>query len=405
MRTILGLILLLFIAVIGSHSLRARWKPPIFIKGFFDNGLIFLLVGVAVGPSGLNLLNQNTLERAGPIVVFCLGWIGFLFGVHFEGRRLRRIARQMWLAAMGQAVFTFLLVFVAVLLFSQIYFDLDRQLTTILAAVVTLAACASGTAPSSVFQLAGRKGFTGQIAQAMRITATVDDLPGLLAFGLLFAFFPAQYPAGTNLATGLGNVLLISLLGVLFGLLLKTLAINTRGEQVTLVVLMGVICLAAGMAELIQLSAIFIGVIAGVTFANTSGQKEAVYKQLAASEYTIYVLFLTLVGCTWAFETTYLLPLAALYLGMRTLGKVGGVALGNLIMHAPRGKSYLGGFGLLGQGGMAIALAVNYQRAYPSSITSSVTTALILGVLANQLFGPFLASIAFGRPQQKRERN
>ncbi|MHA1568555.1 MAG: hypothetical protein ACTSXZ_03720, partial [Alphaproteobacteria bacterium] len=109
MRTILGLLLLLVVAFIGAHSLRSRWNPPLLIKRLFDGGLMFLFVGVAIGPAGLDLINQVTLERAGPIVVFCLGWIGFLFGTHLEWRRLRRLARPMWLVALGQAALTLVL--------------------------------------------------------------------------------------------------------------------------------------------------------------------------------------------------------------------------------------------------------------------------------------------------------
>lgn len=403
MQIIIGFLVLLLIALIGSHSLRSLWSPPSIVRRLFDNGLIFIAVGMAVGPAGLNLLTTNVLEKAGPVVVLFLGWIGFLFGVHLEWRRLRRVMLRMWVIAFSQALLTFSLVSFAAYMFFTHRLPVQYDSTILFAAVITLAACAAGTTPASVFLLDCRPRFSGRIAQAMRLVGTVDDLPGLLIFGLFFAFFPTYHVGAIAWKTGLGLAVLTILLGVLFGILLKSLILLARNEQTALLVVFGVISLAAGFAEYIHLSAVFVGTIAGITFANLSGQKETVYRVLASSEHTIYVLFLVLVGCLWSFNTAHLLPLALLYLGVRTLGKILGGLVGHRIVGAPPGRMRLGGLGLLGQGGMAIAMAINYERLYQSPISSLVVTVLILGVVANELIGPTLAAIPFGREPRRQE--
>ena len=76
MQIVIGLLLLLVIALLGSHSIRSRWNPPVPLRRLFDGGLVFIGVGVAIGPAGLNLISPTVLEKLGPIIVVCLGWIG-----------------------------------------------------------------------------------------------------------------------------------------------------------------------------------------------------------------------------------------------------------------------------------------------------------------------------------------
>jgi len=396
LKIILALISLLILALLGSHSIRSRWKLPTPVRRLFDNALIFIGVGVAIGPAGVNLIGDDALEKLGPIIVISLGWIGFLFGVHLEWRRMRRLTSRIWMAAMGQAALTVGLVFFATYWFFHTWMPTTAQLPAALAATIALAACAGGTAPNTVFQLGGRPRFVGEIAQSLRIIAVIDDLPGLLLFGVFFSFFPGSFGADAAFWPGVAWLGMTVMLGVLFGLLLKSLLVLARGEQAVWVAVFGVISLASGLASYLNLSPIFVGAIAGVTFANISGQKETVYEVLASSETTIYVLFLVLVGCLWSFDTMYLLPLVLLYVGARTLGKVVGVGVGYRLLGAPVGRERLGGLGLLGQGGIAIALAVNYARVFTSNVSSLVLTALIFGVLINEVLGPVLATIPFG---------
>ncbi len=402
MQTLVGLLLLLLIAFVGSHSLRSRWNPPPSIRRLFDSGLVFLLLGVAIGPNGLDWISDEALDRTGPLIVFGLGWIGLLYGAHLEWRRLRRAAARLWAAAFGQSIITFALVLNGSWFFLARYFP-DVYSPVLFAAAVTLAACAAGTAPSTVFQLAGRPGLTRPVARTMRIITSVDDVPGLIAFGLLLAFFPAATPGSPHWQAGLALAGLTVGVGVLFGLLLKTLLVEARDEQVTLLVLLGVAGLAAGLAAMLQLSSIFVGLVAGVTFVNSSAKKEGVFALLAASEHTIYVLFLVLVGCHWTFRVQHLLPLAAVYLAARTVGKVLGGAAAHAVLGGPGGRIWLSGFALLPQGGIAVALVVNYQHVYPSGVTPLIMTVLIVGLLANELLGSRLADIPFGRSAPRNE--
>jgi hypothetical protein len=85
------------------------------------------------------------------------------------------------------------------------------------------------------------------------------------------------------------------------------------------------------------------------------------------------------------------LLLAALYLGLRTLGKLGG---GRLAVRGAVGDPRLPpglGWGLLSQGGMAVAMVMNYHQLSSAPVTAAVVTAVLLAVVGNELISPPMA--------------
>jgi len=148
-----------------------------------------------------------------------------------------------------------------------------------------------------------------------------------------------------------------------------------------------------------------LGAVAGAAFANTAGKKEAIYALLVRSEHPIFVLFMILVGCQWTFASGHLIGLTALYLTARLLGKALGGAGVAWVMAAPERRYYLSGLGLLGQGGMAVAMAIDYARAYPSAISATLVTVLLLGVLGNELFASLATLLPFGRQSDAEARS
>jgi hypothetical protein len=59
------------------------------------------------------------------------------------------------------------------------------------------------------------------------------------------------------------------------------------------------------------------------------------------------------------------------------------------------------GAGLLFQGGMALAMAVSFQRTHLDTLNSQVTTAIVLGVVVFELIGPYAALAALGRRRRR----
>ncbi len=96
-------------------------------------------------------------------------------------------------------------------------------------------------------------------------------------------------------------------------------------------------------------------------------------------------------GAIWRPGSPWVLPLATLYLALRLVGKLGG---GYLAARAATDDSRppLGlGLGLLSQGGMAVAMVMNYYQLSSTELTSAVVTTVLLAVILNELVSPSLA--------------
>jgi Kef-type K+ transport system membrane component KefB len=89
--------------------------------------------------------------------------------------------------------------------------------------------------------------------------------------------------------------------------------------------------------------------------------------------------------------------LTALYLLLRLLGKLGG---GYLAARAATDDSRppLGlGMGLVSQGGIAVAIVMNYYQLTSTELTSAVVTTVVLAVILNELLSPTLAKSVLRR--------
>jgi hypothetical protein len=229
---------------------------------------------------------------------------------------------------------------------------------------------------------------------ALRFFSAVDDLPSLVLLGLMGALFHPSM--GQGLAWG-GWLALTLGLGAGLGLVAHWLFPASEERRESTLILLGIIALGAGSAALLRVSPLFVTVLSGMVFANLSSRKESAYGVLAEHEHSLYAVFLLVAGMIFRFDWTLLAVLVPAYLVVRGLAKVVGGYLGWRLFLWPSNIHPLIGAGLLFQGGMALAIAVSFERAQGADLALQVTTTLVLAVVINELLGPFLAGVVLGR--------
>ncbi|HDH96816.1 MAG TPA: hypothetical protein ENF73_03705, partial [Proteobacteria bacterium] len=161
MRTILGILLIGFLAVAGATFLKRHVPAQKAGFGPFRSGISFLLLGLILGPSVTSVFDENTLASMEFVAALGLGWIGFLFGMHLEWRLLRKVSTRLYVLAFGQALLTFVAVLfvLAALMVPSGRAALPATVGSAVilwAGPVALAACASDSAPGRAFWLASR---------------------------------------------------------------------------------------------------------------------------------------------------------------------------------------------------------------------------------------------------------
>lgn len=379
MKLILAIALVTFLAVFGTRAIGKRIPLTRHIQ--IPGRDLFILLGILIGPHFINLLNDEARVQLQPVIVIGLGWIGFLFGMNLEKRLLKRLDSGILEFTIGQSLVTFVVLLLGAHWLLSTFWQGGLPDAGLWAAAVTLAACGAGTAQGALLRLRSESWFRGSTARAIQISSTLDDLPALIAVALSAAYLHSYAATANRLLTSLNWLAVQIVLGAAFGYLLKALMQVSRQRDVHLLIVLGAIGLAGGIAGVLDLSPLFVCAIAGATFTNFARRESTVFPILRSSEFTIYVLFLVLVGCQWRPEIAGLLPLTIGFLLLRFIGKLGGGFLFNRSALS-ESQAPLIGLAMLPQGGMAIALVVDFSRFHPSNLSDTLITIVIISMFA-----------------------
>jgi len=382
MRAVLLLASLGLVSILGSAKVLGSSRIPGF-RLLARTGILFLLFGALIGENGLDLFDSVSFHKLGPVLVIGLGWLGFFFGTNLEIRTLRKFPRQLYGAAFLQAILVFVVVFSC---FALILPHLGLPSANGWIMVTILAATAAGTAPSSLFMLGQEKLLRGQSFETLRFFASVDDVPGLVALGILFSFNPGLNQA--RVSSPIFWFFLQIAMGVTFAFFLRGLKLQQLDEAAGDLVVFGLIGMSSGMCLYLHLSPLFVSAITGMVVVNISDRSEAIYERVARREHAFYVLFLLLSGCLWDLSLAHLPALLALYFGSRLVGKV----LGTFVAVKTLPKEFrlpaLGGVGLISQGGLAVAMVVSYRWAFEAHFVDWALSVVLLAVVVNEMLAP-----------------
>jgi hypothetical protein len=386
MKLVVVAALVAVIALLGSRISFVRIKLPLGLANLHLTGTEYVLVGLLLGGTFLDLLDAPTLEALFPILGLGLSWIGMLFGVQFEIRRLTHIPATVYIITLLQATVTMAAVAVPFYFLFSTLFGYQQEFVII--GALSLAAAASDTGQSGIALLARRSPSRARpTLRLLQNIAHMDGLVGVIAFGLISCL--GTLHGGSSAYWWIG----VSLgLGLAVGLLMSALTSYRLSSEETLLVVIGGVAFGGGLALYLNLSPLLVNLISGMVIANVgrARARTGIRDVLLGGERSIYILFLVLVGAGWQVGSYQIVVLVLVYLIARTLGKtVGGYMSVRMLLPGstfPRGL----GLGLLSHGGIAVAIVVNLHQIYRSELTDLVISIVLIGMLASELVSPML---------------
>jgi Kef-type K+ transport system membrane component KefB len=388
----IGVALLLIIALIGSRRTFTRLNLPIGARLIFLTGTEFILVGVALGDELIGILDEQTVRSLTPLFSLGLGVIGLIFGIQLELRKIFRFPASYMAIALIQAVCTMLVVFWFSSLVLQQVFGADPR--AILLASLVLAATAACTAQSTLAlverEFALRR---ARLMELLRYISSVDAVVGLLALQTAFCLMQTQPVIGFNFGVSIQWFSLSVLIGVTTGFLLHLLTRFRCSEEELLIFVIGMAVFSGGIALYLKLSPLFVNAVMGIAAANLPGSKDRIANLLMRVEKPFYIVFLILAGAIWHLGSTWGLALAALYFALRFIGKLLGGYLAAWTTRSTSRPPYTLGLGLISQGGIAIAMVMNYYQLSSTEWTSVVVTAVLIAVIVSEVTSPALARV------------
>lgn len=382
MKTLIGLTLIAVLILIGQRKSFVR------LRMLYVTGTEFLVIGFLLGDHFVGLLDQSALRGLAPVIGLGLGWIGFLYGLQFEWRVLRRFPAHYFVASQIQAIVVLAVVFPPAYLLLKAFGA--GSLSALVAAAV-VAAAASCSAPT-VLALMSRDTRVRRlrITKVLNYVASVDDLPGLTVLGVAFSFLNRYSLIGVERFLVIQWLALSLGLGVLVGFLFAYVVRYARTDEELLVVLLGAVFLGAGTATYLNLSPLFVNLVAGVVVVNVSTRAHRIVAFVHHPERPIYLAFLVVAGAGLGFGSGWVLGVAAIYMAIRSLGKLLGGAIGARTLLRRERVAPFFGLGLTPQGGMSVAMIVGYQLIAQSAVEKLIVTGVLVAIVMNELLSPAL---------------
>lgn len=377
----LGAILLLSLAI---DSL-GRWT-------FLPRVTLLLLLGIAVGDQGLQLIPDSLTDRFAIITEMALLMVGFLLGGKLTRTMLRTQGSELlWislLAALGATCV------VAVALIS---------IGTPIKLAIVLGCISAATAPAATLDVVAESGRTTPFSRLLLGIVAIDDVWALVLLSLSLAFLavsgdtPSSNPlvhASIEIGGAIG-------LGIAIGLPGAFMTGRVKPGQPMMIEALGLVFLCGGLALWLGVSFIIASMALGATIVNLARHHDYPFYEIENIEWPFMVVFFVLAGASLELDTIAQIGwIGAVYFAARIVGKVAGAALGAKVGRSDQTIKHWMGIALLPQAGVAIGMALLATDHFPEHrnlILSVVTGTTIIF----EIFGPIGARLALRKASQQ----
>lgn len=387
MSAALSLVLLVVASYLAAH-VAFEWLGH---RLLIVSGAEYLLLGVLLGPHVSGIVSARQVESFAPVTALALGWMGTIIGSRLRLQQLVRVRAASYNVALVESFVTLFVVFGLELFLLRWLFDLSPARA--LGPALALGAFAVATADAGITLATRRHASRRALVAQLQTSAGMNAFVAVCTFSILLATtHPANPSFERQLTTTEWTVVSIAI-GVAGGALFHLFLGGERRMDRLFVSLGGVVILVSGAATYLQLSPVMSAMFFGIILVNTSRQYHEIRAVLARVERPLYFVLLIIAGAMWSpsLESAWVLPVL-LFLVARAACKIGGARLaarsnGLLPVLGPRW-----GHALLGQGGLVVALAVNYLYQGALAIPDVVFSAAVVSVLLTDLVSGRLAS-------------
>ena len=400
--TILSIGLLMFLGFLGSRVVTKIKLPA--ITGY-------LLVGVLIGPSGINAVTSEKVAELSHIVTpVVLGVIAYMIGGSLPLSKLKGLKRNILVITGFEAGCAWLFVLTLVTLLAPLLLpDLGLDFKTSLAMGIVIGGISLATAPAVTMAIVEEMKVKGPLPTTLLGVVALDDALAIIAFAISIGVGANILGSGTSAALInllLQDVALIGLsilLGVILAPILLLVTRFTRNRQESLVAILAIVIIGSEMADILNLFPLLTNMVLGFTVANIQKESEDNFGVLRDIQAVMFSLFFSVAGAhlNLAIIQSAGILAAVIVLG-RCGGKLVGAWFGATISDAPKVvKKYLG-LTLMPKAGVTVGLSLLVMETPElEPISALVVTGVLASTLINELFTPPLSKFALTKAESE----
>lgn len=347
----------------------------------------YLLCGLLLGPSALNLITSEVYYNLGFVNELALGMLAISIGTELHYLMFKKFGKNLMIISLGNAVFT---VVVATLLTWLAGMEIQYALI--------LGTLALTVSPAGVVEVIKDTKSEGEMTQNVLGLVAVDNLVAIVTFGVMVSFVQSlggQGVSGLVLAgTVLFDIFAGLVIGAVSGLFISYFIRKDTSNDKLLVFLLAAILFNTGIASMYEFSPVLINIVSGIAITNLTSRKVLIATLLNRIELPIFVVFLTLAGAHIDISIIGTVGLAGLaYIAARSIGKyAGSLFFSQFTSINKKIRPYIG-LGLFPQAGIAIGLATIAERSIPN-VSGAITGVVLAGAVFFEIFGPMIVERA-----------
>ncbi len=351
----------------------------------------YLIGGLLLGPSVLNLVPENALSGLSLISEVALGFIAFSIGNEFKISYFKRVGVTPIVIAVFESLFAVLFVVLGLLAVGK---PLPFSLV--------LGAIAAATAPAATIMVINQYKAKGPVTETLLSVVAIDDATALMMFGISVAIAQSILNPGTaSLASAVlsplkeigGAILIGGALGFLFTLPLRWF--KKDGNRLAITV--GFVFAAVGLADLLGFSALLTCMAMGAVLANVSRDVKHIMKLTDSVTPPIFMLFFVASGAELKLSVIPTIGVVGIvYVVLRVAGKIFGAFFGASICKANKNVRRWLGPALIPQAGVAIGLSLVATNVVPE-YGATIRTVILCGTLIYELVGPAITKFCLKR--------
>lgn len=348
----------------------------------------YILAGILIGPSVLNLIPQDIFSHMEFVSDLSLAFIAFGVGKFFK----RDVIKETGIRMIVITVFESLTAGVLVSLLLKAIFHFDWDFVLILGVIAT------ATAPASTIMTINQYKAKGEFVNILLQVVALDDVVCLLAFSVVTTVAGAH---GIGHHLGVMDILmpavwnlLVVVLGFFCGYVLSRLLVPARSRDNRLILAIAMLLGISAVCTSINVSPLLSCMVFGASYINLTKDKK-LYRQLNDFTPPIMSLFFIVSGMNLDLHTLATAgTIGAAYFVIRIAGKYLGCYVSCFITKTNKKIRYYLGFALVPQAGVSIGLAFLGRRMLPGTTGNLLMTIILSSSVLYELIGPLCAKFA-----------
>jgi len=353
----------------------------------------YIISGIIIGTSGLNLITHENMEMLLIISEITLSFIALIIGGEFSFDKLKIYGKKIIILTLSQMLLTFALV----------SFGLSL-LGTAGSIPILLGCIAAATAPEVTFVIVEKLKAKGKFVNYLHGIIALNDVGTVILFSVVFTLFTTSISEhgvsiGISVLHGFLKIIYSLLAGVISGLIIHYSTTKKINLNEIKIITLGILFLTTAICLSLHLSPLIANMTIGMMLINLSRNNLRIIFALQPFTAPLYAVFFAIAGSELSFsifQNRNVVFAGLLFILLRATGKYFGIYISAKVMKVDTNVSKYLGLGLFPQAGVAIGLVL-FIQASPLIVNASMevqtqiiqmVNIILMSVFVNELLGP-----------------